>query len=98
MALLGEQDVGIFVSTGGFIEHVLTQGEDAVRRYVTECKKLGFDIIEISAGFISIPTDDWLRLIPAGRILTRAAGYLNHDSCDIATGYRSSLPECKEGD
>src|SRR5437879_9809195 len=51
------------VSTGGFIERVLAQGGDAVRRYVAECKKLGFDIIEISAGFVSIPTDDWLRLI-----------------------------------
>src|SRR5881396_3266311 len=53
----------VLVSTGGFIERVLVQGGDAVRRYVTECKKLGFDIIEISAGFVSIPTDDWLRLI-----------------------------------
>src|SRR5438067_11007632 len=53
----------VLVSTGGFIERVLAQGSDAVRRYVAECKKLGFDIIEISAGFISIPTDDWLRLI-----------------------------------
>ena len=51
------------VSTGGFIEHVLVQGNDAVRQYVGECRKLGFDIIEISAGFVSIPTDDWLRLI-----------------------------------
>src|SRR5437016_164326 len=53
----------VLVSTGGFIERVLTQGDDAVRQYVHECKKLGFDIIEISAGFISIPTEDWLRLI-----------------------------------
>jgi phosphosulfolactate synthase (CoM biosynthesis protein A) len=53
----------VLVSTGGFIEHVLVQGAGAVRQYVAECKKLGFDIIEISAGFVSIPTDDWLRLI-----------------------------------
>ena len=53
----------VFVSTGGFIERVLPQGSSAVRQYVAECKKLGFDIIEISAGFVSIPTDDWLRLI-----------------------------------
>src|SRR5881296_1536351 len=53
----------VLVSTGGFIERVLVQGGDAVRRYVAECKKLGFDIIEISAGVVSIPTDDWLRLI-----------------------------------
>src|SRR5881398_3323731 len=53
----------VLVSTGGFIERVLVQGSDAVRQYVAECKKLGFNIIEISAGFVSIPTDDWLRLI-----------------------------------
>jgi phosphosulfolactate synthase (CoM biosynthesis protein A) len=53
----------VLVSTGGFIERVLAQGSDAVRQYVGECKKLGFDIIEISAGFVSIPTDDWVRLI-----------------------------------
>jgi len=53
----------VLVSTGGFIERVLVQGGDAVRQYVKECKKLGFDIIEISAGFVSIPTDDWLRII-----------------------------------
>jgi phosphosulfolactate synthase (CoM biosynthesis protein A) len=51
------------VSTGGFIEHVLTLGPQAVDQYIQECKELGFDIIEISSGFISIPTDDWLRLI-----------------------------------
>lgn len=53
----------VAVSTGGFIEHVLTQGHDAVDLYIRECKALGFDIIEISCGFIVIPTDDWLRLI-----------------------------------
>jgi phosphosulfolactate synthase (CoM biosynthesis protein A) len=53
----------VLVSTGGFIERVLVQNADVVKRYVAECKKLGFDIIEISAGFVSIPTDDWLRLI-----------------------------------
>jgi phosphosulfolactate synthase (CoM biosynthesis protein A) len=51
------------VSTGGFIEYVLTQGPQAVDRYISECKDLGFDIVEISSGFISIPADDWLRLI-----------------------------------
>jgi phosphosulfolactate synthase (CoM biosynthesis protein A) len=54
---------GTLVSTGGFIEYVLTKGKDAVKKYIRECKELGFDIIEISKGFISIPTDDWLRVI-----------------------------------
>ena len=53
----------VLVSTGGFIEHVLTQGPEMVTRYIEECKSLGFDIIEISSGFITIPPDDWLRLI-----------------------------------
>jgi phosphosulfolactate synthase (CoM biosynthesis protein A) len=53
----------VLVSTGGFVERVLAQGGDAVRQYVIECKELEFDIVEISAGFISIPADDWLRLI-----------------------------------
>jgi phosphosulfolactate synthase (CoM biosynthesis protein A) len=53
----------VMVSTGGFIEHVLTQGPEAVNWYIEECKEMGFDIIEISSGFITIPTDDWLRLI-----------------------------------
>ena len=53
----------VLISTGGFIEHVLTLGPQAVDQYIQECKQLGFDIIEISSGFISIPTDDWLRLI-----------------------------------
>ncbi len=60
----------VLVSTGGFVEYVLTQGPDAVRAYVDECKSLGFDIVELSAGFITIPTDDWLRLIE----LVRKAG------------------------
>ena len=59
--LCHEHDV--LVSTGGFLEHVLTQGKDAVNSYIRECKELGFDIIEISSGFITIPADDWLRLV-----------------------------------
>ena len=56
-------DHDVLVSTGGFIEHVLTQGPDAVERYVDEVARVGFDILEVSAGFISIPTDDILRLV-----------------------------------
>jgi len=56
-------DRDVLVSTGGFLEYVLTQGPDAVDKYIEECKRIGFDIIEISCGFITIPADDWLRLI-----------------------------------
>ena len=39
----------VLVSTGGFIEHVLTQGPEAVDRYIDEVARVGFDILEISA-------------------------------------------------
>lgn len=54
---------GVVVSTGGFIEKVLTQGPDVVDQYIKECRNIGFDILEISSGFITIPEDDILRLI-----------------------------------
>ncbi|KAI1657692.1 putative sulfonate biosynthesis enzyme [Daldinia decipiens] len=57
---------GVYVSTGGWIEHVLASSggdvPDAVDRYLAKCKGLGFDVVELSAGFLSLPPDDWLRL------------------------------------
>jgi phosphosulfolactate synthase (CoM biosynthesis protein A) len=58
------------VSTGGFIESVLAQGTEAVDRYLTECKDLGFDIVEVSSGFVTLPADDLVRLTER----VRAAG------------------------
>ncbi len=53
----------VLVSTGGFIERVLGYGPEAVDRYIQDCRELGFDIIEVSSGFITLPFDDWLRLV-----------------------------------
>ena len=58
------------VSTGGFIEHVLTLGAAAVDRYLGECRDLGFDIVEVSAGFLVIADDDIVRVTEK----VRAAG------------------------
>ena len=52
----------VLVSTGGFIENVLLRRGDAVDRYLEECRELGFDIVEVSSGFLSIPTEDLARL------------------------------------
>lgn len=54
---------GVLVSTGGFMEYVLTTGKGNVKKYISEVKEMGFDIIELSTGFISLPTSDWQRLI-----------------------------------
>src|SRR5690242_17412860 len=55
----------VLVSTGGFLEYVLRQSPEAVGQYIRECKELGFDTVEISCGFITIPMDNWLRLVQA---------------------------------
>jgi phosphosulfolactate synthase (CoM biosynthesis protein A) len=52
----------VLVSTGGALEYVLTQGEAAVDRYLGECKELGFDIVEVSSGFVTLPAEDLVRL------------------------------------
>jgi phosphosulfolactate synthase (CoM biosynthesis protein A) len=61
--LCHEHDVE--VSTGGFLEYVLTQGPEAVAHYLGECRELGFDIVEISSGFVTLPVDDLIRLTKA---------------------------------
>ncbi|KAE8386243.1 hypothetical protein BDV23DRAFT_190200 [Aspergillus alliaceus] len=56
---------GVYVSTGGWAEHLLTHPDpNAVfDKYLHKCKDLGFDVIELSSGFLSFPEDDWLRLV-----------------------------------
>jgi phosphosulfolactate synthase (CoM biosynthesis protein A) len=56
-------DHDVYVSTGGWIENVLRFGPEAVAHYIEEAKALGFDVVEISAGFISLPTDSIVRLV-----------------------------------
>ena len=58
---------GVEVSTGGFLEYVLAQRGDAVERYLDECRELGFDIVEISSGFVTLPVDDLVGLTRAVR-------------------------------
>jgi phosphosulfolactate synthase (CoM biosynthesis protein A) len=56
----------VYVSTGGYIERVLaaTSGDlSVVTKYIDTCKNLGFDVLEISSGFLSIPTHDWAELV-----------------------------------
>ncbi|MFB4202617.1 hypothetical protein KBTX_00703 [wastewater metagenome] len=52
-----------YVSSGGWIETVLRYGPEAVDRYLAEAKEVGFDVIEISTGFLSMPTSSLVRLV-----------------------------------
>jgi phosphosulfolactate synthase (CoM biosynthesis protein A) len=53
----------VLVSTGGFIERVLTYGPEIVDRYLGECREMGFDIVEVSSGFISVPMEDLVGIV-----------------------------------
>src|SRR6056297_668210 len=52
----------VMVSTGGFVENVLVRDNDLVEAYVDEAEELGFDIVEISSGFLAIDPDDIVEL------------------------------------
>src|SRR5690625_512772 len=52
-----------YISSGGWIETVLRYGPEAVDHYLKEAKEVGFDVIEISTGFLSIPTSGLMRLV-----------------------------------
>ncbi len=56
-------DYDVYVSTGGFVERIIVQGEDAVDKYLEECKSLGFDIVEVSSGLAPIPLEDKVEIV-----------------------------------
>ena len=77
--LCHEHDVE--VSTGGFLEYVLAQRGDYVARCLEECRELGFDIVEISSGFVTLPAGDLIAL-----------GFLNQASQSrIGLGVRDAI-------
>lgn len=53
----------VYVSTGGFVERVIAQGSDAVDQYLKECKRIGFDVVEVSSGLASIPLEDKIKIV-----------------------------------
>ncbi len=54
----------VYVSTGGFIERVLLEGPETVDKYFEGCKKVGFDVVEISSGFIpQLKMEDKLAMV-----------------------------------
>jgi phosphosulfolactate synthase (CoM biosynthesis protein A) len=56
-------DYKVYVSTGGFVERVIVQGSKTVDQYLKECKRLGFDMVEVSSGLASIPLEDKIEIV-----------------------------------
>lgn len=59
----------VLVSTGGVVEIVMTQGSEAVDRYLRECVDLGFDIVEVSTSMLALSLDDFLLIIGQAKAL-----------------------------
>ena len=53
----------VYVSTGGFVERVIVEGSEIVDQYLHECKKLGFDVVEVSSGLATIPLEDKIAIV-----------------------------------
>ncbi len=56
-------EYGVYVSTGGFVERVLIEGQDIVDRYLEECKALEFDMVEVSSGFAPMKLADKVAIV-----------------------------------
>ena len=66
LCLFSYLETDCYVSTGGYIERVLATSSGSsqvISKYLATCKDMGFDVLEISSGFLSIPTESWLNLI-----------------------------------
>src|SRR5262249_19039242 len=56
------------LSAGGLIEFVVTRGPDAVAAYFDALPDLGFDVVEVSAGFLAMSTRDYIQLVRRARM------------------------------
>ena len=55
-----------YVSTGGVVKRVLSASggsRGALSKYLATCKNVGFDVLELSSCFLSIPTNDCASLV-----------------------------------
>ncbi|KAI5656875.1 hypothetical protein M9H77_25668 [Catharanthus roseus] len=53
----------VYVSTGDWAEHLLRKGPSAFKDYIEECKKMGFDTIELDVGSLGVPEETLLRYV-----------------------------------
>lgn len=76
----------IYVSTGGWGEHQLCKGPSAFNEYIEECKKMGFDTIELDVGSLGVPEDillRYMRLIKNGGLRAKPQFTIKFDKSDI---------------
>ncbi|XP_074272087.1 protein HEAT-STRESS-ASSOCIATED 32 [Silene latifolia] len=74
------------VSTGDWGEHLLRKGPSAIKEHIEECRRLGFDTIELNAGTLEIPEETllrYVRMIKSAGLKVKPQFAVNFDKCDI---------------
>jgi phosphosulfolactate synthase (CoM biosynthesis protein A) len=77
------------VSTGGFLEWVLMRDPAQVPRFLRTAAELGFDVAEISTGYLTVGPDDLLRLVD----VARDAGLVPKPEIAIQVGAGSGIED-----
>lgn len=78
----------VYVSTGGWAEHLQRGGPSAFKDYIEECKELGFDTVEIDAGSLGVPEEillRYVRLVKTGGLRAKPLFALKFNKSDIPT-------------
>ena len=83
----------VLVSTGGFLERALPLGPSVVDGCLAACRTLGFDIIEVSSGFVTVPPDDLVAL--AQRALDRGFHVKPEVGVQFGAGGGSSVDQLR---
>lgn len=72
----------VLVSTGGFLERIMILGSREVDAAIGHCRDLGFDIVEISSGFLSVDPESLIAMADS----VRAAGMTAKPEINVQFG------------
>lgn len=84
----------VYVSTGDWAEHLLHRGPSGFNEYVEECKRMGFDTIELNVGSLKVPEETLLRYvrsIKSGGLKAKPQFAVKFNKSDIPTGHHRAF-------
>ncbi|NP_001312906.1 protein HEAT-STRESS-ASSOCIATED 32-like [Nicotiana tabacum] len=83
----------VYVSSGDWADQMLRQDPSAIKEYIEECKRLGFDTIELDVASLGLPEETllrYVRLIKSGGLRAKPQFSVKFNKSDIAfTGDRA---------
>nr|DAD27559.1 TPA_asm: hypothetical protein HUJ06_029027 [Nelumbo nucifera] len=85
-SLMPKAFIEVYVGTEDWAEHLIRGGPSAFKKYVEECKNLGFETIELNAGSLTLPEETFLRfvrLIKSGGLKAKPQFAVKFNKSDI---------------